>query len=126
MRPNLPTMKKIFLLITCIALGACSSSMSTTMSTTKVNTPLNTEVIVLKLNEDVPTPNTKVGSSKFGDSGFSVNCNLNYILSNARKIAQDFGADVIKITKHKRPNLWSTCHRVDVDYYKTQTLKNNN
>lgn len=98
------------------------------MSTPQASNINPNDIIVLKLDEEVSPSSKKIGSTKFGESGFSVNCSLDYVLNNARKIAKDYGADVVKITKHKRPNLWSTCHRLTVDYYVTpkKTLNNNN
>lgn len=119
-------MNKLLLLAICLSLGSCSSTVKTNMTTLKPSDPLQTEILILKPNEEIPTPSKKLGSTKFGDSGFTVNCSLDYVLNNARKIAQDYGADVVKITKHKRPNLWSTCHRLTVDYYVTQKQISNN
>lgn len=119
-------MKKVFLFSICLSFVSCSSTIRTNMTAKKSSNLEITEVTVLKQDEEVPPSSKKIGSTKFGESGFSVNCSLDYVLDNARKIAKDYGADVVKITNHKRPNLWSTCHRLTVDYYITPKKTPNN
>ncbi|WP_010255818.1 hypothetical protein [Myroides injenensis] len=116
-------MKKLVTIITILIFMSCSSTINTNIINKQP--PLNekTAITILKIGEEVPSPNKKVGTGKFGDSAFSVKCSLDYVLDQARAVAKENGANTIKITHHKRPDFWSSCHRVTVEYYFTD-IKN--
>lgn len=116
-------MKKLVTIITILIFMSCSSTINTNIINKQP--PLNekTAITILKIDEEVPSPNKKVGTGKFGDSAFSVKCSLDYVLDQARAVAKENGANIVKITHHKRPDLWSSCHRVTVEYYFTD-IKN--
>ncbi len=46
------------------------------------------------------------------------------MISLAKREAANSGADVLKITTHDTPNLWSTCHRIKADFYKSIEAQN--
>lgn len=54
---------------------------------------------------------------KFGDTGFSTDCSFNSNLKKAQKIARENGANIVKIIESKKPDLWSTCYRMKIDFY---------
>ena len=60
----------------------------------------------------------KVGEILLGETGFSVACSE----KRAIKLLQDegcaLGADLINITKEKRPDGWSSCYRCTAEFYK--------
>ena len=55
---------------------------------------------------------------RFSDSGFSTDCDFYYNLSKARKRAREIGANIIKITQSKSPDIISSCHRMKLEFYK--------
>ncbi len=66
----------------------------------------------------MPESAKNIGNAKFGDSGFSIDCNFNSILIEARQIARKNGANIVKIADSKKPDLWSSCYRMKIDFYK--------
>ena len=58
-----------------------------------------------------------LGSAKFGDSGFSTDCDFNTNLISARKIARANGANIVKVIEKSIPDLWSSCYRITVEFY---------
>lgn len=114
-------MNKFTIILTVLILTSCSSTINTNI--TNKQSPLNEKTVinVLKIDEEVPSPIKKIGTGKFGDSAFSVKCSLEYVLEQARIVAKENGANTVKITSHKRPDLWSTCHRITVEYYLADT-----
>jgi len=82
------------------------------------------EVRVFGIEEEIPFNAEKLGTIKVGDSGFSVNCNYATVLDKAKTESRKVGGNVLKITKHKRPDLWSSCHRITADVYKVNRIEN--
>lgn len=56
-----------------------------------------------------------LGSVRIDDEGFTVNCRYAQVLALAVDAARKMGGNVVKITNHKYPDLWSTCHRIEAD-----------
>jgi hypothetical protein len=75
---------------------------------------------VLGIEEKIPSNAEKLGTIKVGDSGFSVDCNYATVLDKAKTESRKVGGNVLKITKHKGPDLWSSCHRITADVYKVK------
>ncbi|MEO9510776.1 MAG: hypothetical protein ABJN84_06830 [Flavobacteriaceae bacterium] len=71
------------------------------------------KVEVFGLNEPPPDNAIQVGTVEIRDTGFSVKCNYEIVLDQAKLEARRVGGNVIKIIKHKKPDFWSTCHRLD-------------
>jgi len=82
------------------------------------------EVRVFGFGKEIPSNAEKLGTIKVGDSGFSVNCNYATVLDKAKIESRKVGGNVLKITKHKRPDSWSSCHRIKVDVYKVDSIEN--
>lgn len=77
-----------------------------------------TVVYVLEEDEDVPDQSELIGEIKVGDSGFTTDCGYDKILSEARNTARNSGANIVKITKIKRPDMLSTCYRIVAKTYR--------
>lgn len=78
------------------------------------------EVRVFEIEEKIPSDAEKLGTIKVGDSGFSIKCNYATVIDKAKMESRKVGGNVLKITKHKRPDLWSSCHRITADIYKVE------
>ena len=59
-----------------------------------------------------------LGSVRFGDTGFSIDCGENKVLSMLKVEACLLGADIVNLYEIKAPDIWSTCYRVKADFYK--------
>lgn len=75
-------------------------------------------VDVLNVSDNVPSPWIRLGEGDFGDTGFTMGCDLEKMTGLARRSARAMGADALKIIEHKTPDLLSSCHRIKVVYYR--------
>lgn len=108
--------KGIVILLSIIAIG-CSSAIQSNFTTQNKPLTIEEKVAFLDLQNAIPENAKKLGSAKFGDSGFSTNCDFNAILISARKLARTNGANIVKVTKKTTPDLWSSCYRITADFY---------
>jgi hypothetical protein len=110
-------MKQIILSFVLIFLVGCGAAVNSNFYTQ--NEPLTIEdpVAFLDVMHEVPENAQKLGDGKFGDTGFSTDCEFNSNLVKARKIARQYGANIVKVTTKKTPDLWSSCYRMQVSYY---------
>jgi len=116
-------MKKLFrgsLFFLVLILSSCGASMTSSIIKSYPTLDYNQEVIVLGLNEDIPSGAEHLGTIKVGDSGFSTHCNYDLVIDNASLEARRVGGNAIKIVKHKKPDLWSSCHRITVEILRLQ------
>jgi hypothetical protein len=98
-----------------LLLAACSPSITRTISKSYAPLDYREEVLVLDLQTPVPAGADAMGSIKFGDTGFSTNCDWETVIEAAKAEARKVGGNAIKITKHRPPNFWgSSCHRITV------------
>ena len=79
---------------------------------------------VFEIKEEIPSNAEKLGTIKVGDSGFSIICNYATVLDKAKIESRKVGGNVLKITKHKKPDLWSSCHRITADVFKVDNVEN--
>lgn len=54
----------------------------------------------------------KLGSFEFKDAGLTINCDYSTVLELSKDKARSIGANGIKITEHKYPDAYSSCHRI--------------
>ena len=78
---------------------------------------MDDKVAFLDLQHIVPEGTKKLGQAKYGDSGFSTNCDFNTNLISARKLARANGANIVKVVEKSTPDLWSSCYRITVEFY---------
>jgi hypothetical protein len=112
-------MKKLVSLFCVLMLLGCSASIQSTFENPKKPLTIEDKVVFLDIHHSVPKDAEKIGSAHFQDSGFSTDCDFNSNLIKARKLAREKGANVVKVTEKKVPDLWSTCYRIKVDFYYT-------
>jgi len=111
-------MKKLFSLsmyILVILLCSCGAQVNSKITKSYPTLAYNEEVIVFGLNDDIPMDVEHLGTVKVGDSGFSTQCNYETVLDQAKLEARKVGGNAIKIMKHNKPNIWSSCHRITVE-----------
>lgn len=110
-------MKRFLIVLLPFLLISCSASIKS--SFTSQNKPLTIEdkVAFLDIQNKVPENAKKLGEAKYGDSGFSTNCDFNTNLISARKLARSNGANIVKVVEKSAPDLWSSCYRMKVEFY---------
>ncbi|MUP45974.1 hypothetical protein E0K83_09490 [Gramella sp. BOM4] len=111
-----------FLLLISLLISGCASKMKITGKTEQNLTPLqgNQSVAIIEENEELePTDNqTKLGNFEIRDGGLSLDCSYERVQSLAKEKARSIGGNAVKITEHKLPGTWSTCHRLKFEVYK--------
>ena len=79
--------------------------------------------MVLRLEDDQNIEGVFVGDIKATDGGLSSNCTYYENIINLKQLARKAGANVIKITQHKKPDKWSSCNRLWAKIYKVEYPK---
>ncbi|MGB6036812.1 MAG: hypothetical protein WBG42_11135 [Cryomorphaceae bacterium] len=80
-------------------------------------TAYDQEVAVLTMSDRIPDGFIHLGSVHVGESGFTMKCNYDYVMQLINEETRKMGGSLIRITEHKRPDLWSSCHRITADVY---------
>lgn len=114
---NHPTMKKIFFVFLALIVFSCSPKITTNFETSEKPLTIEDKVALLDVQHTVPAGAKKIGNARYQDSGFTTDCDFNSHLTKARKLAREKGANIVKVTEKKTPDLWSLCYRIKVDFY---------
>ncbi len=111
-------MRKLGIGIASFLLMSCGASIKSNFTEQLKPLTLENKVAFLDLEHKVPETAKKIGNAKFGDSGFSTDCDFNTNLINARKLARANGANIVKVTEKTEPSIFgSSCYRIKVDFY---------
>ena len=110
-------MKKTLIIAITFLLVSCGASIQSNFTEQLKPLSMDNKVAFLDLQHPIPENAKKIGEAKFGDSGFSTNCDFNTNLINARKLARSNGANIVKVSKKTTPDLWSSCYRITVEFY---------
>ncbi|ASZ10746.1 DUF2846 domain-containing protein [Chitinophaga pendula] len=79
-------------------------------------------ILILKMEDVVPSGAQLLGNIKVTDKGFKIKCSYDQTIAAAKEKARKKGANLIKITELKTPDMWSTCYRLWADVYKLDDL----
>lgn len=104
-------MKKIGM----ICLLAMSGRFGLAQETTSV---LYNGIIVSGLEDTMQIQGVDLGEVKFKDRILTLNCSYPEVINRLVKQAKANGANLIKITMHRYPDIWSSCHRMKAEAYK--------
>ena len=78
-----------------------------------------TLVYVLESSDEIPMNSEFIGDIKIGDSGFSTDCGYNKVMSTAKDMTRNAGANILKIIQLKKPNpMGSSCYRLQGKIYR--------
>ena len=112
-----------FIIGSILFLTSCSAKLTSSMQ--RIYAPLDykEEVIVFDLWEETPRDAEKLGTVKVGDSGFTINCDYAVVIDKAKTEARKVGGNAIKITGHKMPDGWSSCHRITADVLRVDDIE---
>ena len=115
----------IFLIIgSALFLTSCSAKLTSSIQRAYAPLDYTEEVRVFALGEETPPNAEKLGTIKVGDSGFSFNCSYAVVVEKAKTESRKVGGNAIKITKHKRPDIWSSCHRITAEVLRVDGIEN--
>ncbi len=102
---------------------SCSPKIGSTISSKQVPLSDSNFVLVLQQQDDFNNDGIEVDSIKSGDNGLSTNCTYYEVIDKLKQLARQNGANVIKITEHKRPDRWSSCERLKAKIYKVPDFR---
>lgn len=77
-------------------------------------------IVIVDKNNDVEIAGTFIKEIKFKDKIFTSNCSYQEVLKILKEKAVENNANLIKITEHKMPDAWSTCHRMSVSLFQVE------
>lgn len=94
-------------------LAACTAKIQTAITKAYATLDYRDEVVVLGVDEQPPPAAIEVGTLRVADSGFSIKCDYEIIINEAKLEARKVGGNVLKITQHRLPDFRSSCHRIE-------------
>lgn len=108
-----------YLLLTFI-FTACAPKLKSNLNQSFTPLSQNALVVVLDITDDQIIASKNIGELKAVDNGFSENCTYYETVENLKRLARAAGANLIRITKQKNPDKWSTCHRLWAEAFKVE------
>lgn len=88
------------------------------LSTLLYTTAYTQNIVILNEQNDATINIDPIDEIKYKDNGFKIHCSYKDALNYLKQKANEKGANLIKITQHKFPDQWSTCHRISAELYK--------
>lgn len=116
-------MKRTFLLFFLLTFIGCSPKLRTSVTKSLPELAKGELVVVLDISDDQTIAEEKIGEIKATDNGLSSNCSYYENILNLKSLARQAGANLVKITKHKQPDKWSTCNRLWAAIYRIDDVK---
>lgn len=117
-------MERLFhLIFITLAFYSCSPKIGSTIISTQPALSDTEFVLVLQEQDDFVNDGIEIGTIKSGDNGLSNNCSYFEVLEKLKLLARQSGANVIKITKQKSPDNWSSCVRLNATIYKVSDFR---
>lgn len=118
-------MKNIFyILIIAFLISSCNYRIVRSGYKAKKFDSASCEIVIQKNTTVSDSIATKVGEIKLGETGFTTICNEARAIYVLKKEACSINADLIIITKEKRPGFHSTCYRCRAEFYKLNSTEN--
>ncbi|WP_299675761.1 hypothetical protein [uncultured Tenacibaculum sp.] len=111
-------MKNTVFVLLVLMLYSCSTRIKSTISNTSFNALEKTQEIIILEKGKLPERSIFIGDLKIGDSGFTVDCDYNKVMNDAKIAARKAGGNIIEIIELKDPNFGSTCYRLKAKIYR--------
>ncbi|WP_396600796.1 hypothetical protein [Algibacter sp. R77976] len=116
-------MKRIVIVLFFIGLNSCSPKLRSSIVKEYPELSKTELVVVLDIVDDQIITGEKIGEIKATDNMLSNNCSYYENLENLRGLARKSGANLVKLTKHKPADKWSSCHRLWANIYRVNKAK---
>lgn len=114
---------KLTLFIFSILFYSCSPKISTSLKNSYAPIDYAEDIVVLGVDDHIPSDSEILGEIKIGDTGFSTNCDYNTVIELAKLEARKVGGNALKITDHKLPSIMgSSCHRITAEILKVADI----
>lgn len=118
-------MKKIVGIFLLLMIFACSPKIKSNFTNTDYDELTDkTEIIVLRTLESLPQDSEPIGDIKIGDSGFFTDCIYATVMKNTKELARKSGANIIKLTETREPDLASTWYRIKAKLFRNLDAEN--
>ena len=115
----------IFLILGSILfLTSCAARVNSTIHRMYLPLDSTEEVVVFGLNEEVPSSAERLGTVRISDSGLTIRCSFEIVLEKAKTEARRVGGNALRITEHRVPDFWSTCHRITTEIFRIEDIEN--
>ena len=90
----------------------------------KQNSLLNSETVLVLQKEDIfNNDGIEIGVLNSSDNGFSSNCSYENIIAIFIAMARTNGANIVKISERKTPDVISNCDRITATLFKVPDIK---
>jgi len=74
-------------------------------------------IVVCGVEDTDKVTGTDLGPVKTRDRAFSGACTYAEVLDRVVDVAKTMGANLVRITRHKYPEIWNNCHRLEAEAY---------
>ncbi len=111
---------KVILVLLAIVLISCSPKVvSHSLNSSHTDrSPLFFEPFAIIERDTIDRSKVQLlGRIEVKDSGFTLNCDYQTVKNLAKQQTLKLGGNSYVITEHKKPNAWSTCHRIKADVF---------
>lgn len=105
----------LFLTAVIFLVASCSPRISTNIIRNLPPQPMDTEITIFNNQEQIPGPYEQLGTVSVGDAGMTVNCGYVVMLNLLKAEARKMGGNAVKITRHRPPDGFSSCHRFEAE-----------
>ena len=108
----------MLIIIIIIGITSCGPKITSNFTNPLPKLSIDENVALLDIEHNIPENVVKVGDLRFQDSMLATDCSFNSLMNKARIEARKNGANIVKVTEKKKPDLWSTCYRLKIELYK--------
>ncbi|WP_329806196.1 hypothetical protein [Flavobacterium facile] len=109
--------KKLSSLFLLIVLFGCAPAVKSTFVDTSNLLLLVDDVAILDLYHQIPPTAVRIGQAKYGDTGFTDNCDCDSNFERAKVLAKKMKCNIVKVVKYKNRLKFSSCCIIEVEFY---------
>lgn len=96
---------------------SCAPKLRSTITNPQEPLASDEFVLVLGLEDPFKNDGIHIGTLKASDNGLSSKCSYQEIMDHLIVLARESGGNILKITQHKAPDLYSSCNRMEAEVY---------
>lgn len=94
---------------------SCQPLVHTHVSKSKSVLDYREKVQIFSKEQSLPEAFEVLGYVEINDNGFTLQCDYGYVIYLAQMEARKLGGNALRITSHRTPNFWNSCHRITAD-----------